>query len=1242
MRYVFKILALSSEPSTAISYIAKAFGDVGEDKATYSEWYSEINVLDDICDLELNVITDVLNTDFEETIASIDGIVYFLNPLRKGESDFFEMILPILYSVKRDIPTVIVFYDEMGYLPVAVNNLFDDVWTNYPDLEAFINIFPSEFHQVLQCLCIAMITGDTPLNIENAWMRFPVYIKLANHYFHNQNLFYAAQALKKMALIANIYEKQEYFIYSEQAAYLYAKLNLFLEASNILEDIDERKSKDFKKMYVNAIIREGNILFNKNKFENAALQYESAGQWASIELKDREIITQSFKLAINSWISACKCEKSFLILERLPHEEIAPILNEIVDKINAAADYLMSTGNLNSAREQLYYSVNTYQREGLSETVKKLTQKLTVVLITIFKNSIKNQEIYHAKSIYDEIENMWESFKVKEVDLDSSLDELIRLFLDKLNFSMATILINKLNSYELKKELTEYSSKVEDGNKELLKKEHDSVIHKGIEILKGFISAEREIVAKINTEKIEQANLLVDQKDWLQAAEHIKTQAEFLKEIGKEEIENQILTKSLDILLDGKEFDPFFHYYQSLTVEMKINYLTRSFPVIIEKLKDIKETESFENCMKVFENFNGIYRDLELYKQSKQISEFYIDVIKKETFRIVENQQDLAGVNRAVELIKTISFITSSYLDNVGVDLDEIYGKITEIYLYQIGDLSSAHAYNDKIEKKSLKKELHKKIARIEASKSAIAAAAAKDSLRGEILVEKLSIIKQRARDAFHDRDSELKQRRGYKRVYFKEALDFIKNNEFEKAVEKYKESIIKLNKIKKYNLAGVSLAIACLLLMKENKIQEMVTLLEDKELVSSEKSFFDTFPVTLIEYIIDIQKLQDDLKLNQALSFLENLPLFEEEMEGLYVYLGKEYRKEDKTEKSSKEIVNISNLIKKINELGRNIQKEKSDVSRRKLMKKQYWDKALNELEQNNLINASLAYLDVVPLLAEKDFNKLAAIGLILGSLSLVKEKNVKISKNTFDKNLKDLKEDNQEKIEALPEVQLMEHVFNALESNEVGLLELSLNSLAEKLILFEPEIFFLKSFLEEESGEKGQKEALTRKERAELSKHVVELDQTFDTLQQKLRDEQTDLKKFYAKRKAMRRHYYEEVLDLLTKQSFKEAGVKYLELASTISKRKDFKTSSFLVLLYGLSAIKAGQPLSDIESSVHGFLDSLGLSKTVVKDTFEIILILFIIQVVKNNLDQFILKLKEMMDKLALFEEERILIEF
>ena len=262
----------------------------------------------------------------------------------------------------------------------------------------------------------------------------------------------------------------------------------------------------------------------------------------------------------------------------------------------------------------------------------------------------------------------------------------------------------------------------------------------------------------------------------------------------------------------------------------------------------------------------------------------------------------------------------------------------------------------------------------------------------------------------------------------------------------------------------------------------------------------------------------------------------------------------------------------------------------------------------------------------------------MILGSLYIVKEKDVEISKKTFENNLNDLKKEKRDKIEALQEVKIMEHVFIALESNDIGLIELSLNLLAEKLILFEPEIVFFKTFLEEESGEKGQKDVLTRKERADLTQHVLELDQIYGTLEQKLRDE--DSKKFFTKRKAMRRHYYEEVLDLLINNSYKEAGEKYLELAGTISKRKDFKTSSFLILLYGLSAMKAEVPFAEIERSVNEFLDSLGLNKTVVKDTFEIMLILFIIDIKMNDLNQFTLKIVKILEVLALFEEEKPLI--
>ena len=66
----------------------------------------------------------------------------------------------------------------------------------------------------------------------------------------NQNYYYAAQAVRNAAMIAEIYNREDYFIISEQAAYLYSKINLYLEASQILEDIDKKKSVNFKYIYI--------------------------------------------------------------------------------------------------------------------------------------------------------------------------------------------------------------------------------------------------------------------------------------------------------------------------------------------------------------------------------------------------------------------------------------------------------------------------------------------------------------------------------------------------------------------------------------------------------------------------------------------------------------------------------------------------------------------------------------------------------------------------------------------------------------------------------------------------------------------------------------------------------------------------------------------------------------------------------------------------------------------------------
>ncbi|MFX1320398.1 MAG: hypothetical protein ACFFAQ_02030 [Promethearchaeota archaeon] len=1065
MRYIFKILIFSGNPEISNLYISEAFNEIGEEKESYNEWYREIKVLEDYCDLEVDVITNI-TADFDELLPTADGIIYFLNPLEIGEFELFKMLLPEIFSVKRDIPTVIIFYDQNGILPMSVNELLETIWVNYLSLEAFVNLKPKNFHQALQALCLAMINGDSPLNIENAWMRFPIFIQMANIYYDNKNYYYAAQAVKKAALIADIYNKEDYFILSEQAAYLYSKLNLYLEASKILEKVDRRKSINYKKLYAEAMITDGNRLFNKGKYEEAAKIYEKAAQWSSIELQDDKIIHEAFRLSINSWISACRVENAFRILESLSHKEMLTILKEISKKIRDEGDFLVNVNDFESAREQLYRAIDKYQREGLSEEIEKLTEKLSDILIRLLKQQVNQNEIYAAKQTYDEIENLYESYNVEKKNLDSILEKLITLFLKEYNFGISTILISKLSSLKLKKNLTKLSSIAEDEYKVSKKKEIEENLKKGVDLLGEFIEAELNIIVDMNSQKIKEANKLIELNEHLNAANILKNQANYLKMIGKEDIGDQILTKSLDILLRAKIFEDFFVLYEHLTEDMKKKYLTGVYPLYILKLKEIKKQETYKRNESIFENSNRIFRNQMLYDESKQISLLFIKIIKKEALNVVEREENLSGINQAIELDKKIRNIASAYLEKeerLKINLDDVYKKIAEIYIV-LDDLHQANIYNDKIEDKIYKAEIHKRIANLEAEKSGFESKKAEEKKKAEILKERLSIIKSKAQGALMDREKEFRERKGLKRVYFEEALNFIKNQEIDKALEIYRNNIVTFNKRKKYNLAGVSLVLASLILMKQNKTQEITKLLNEtkKELSNLWKLISESFPIKLIEYIIELEKLKDEPKLKEAISYIENLPLFEEELEYLYDYLGKDYKKE------------------------------------------------------------------------------------------VIREKSI-------------------EQVE---------------------------------------------------------------------EKFKIEIDQRFAKIKSKTVDIRREKSDFYIKRKAMRKRYYLDVLSLLEIKEFKKAGKTYFDLAITISKRQDYNTSSLLILLHGLSLLKAGESIQLIRDNVNNFLNSLGINRKLVEDTFYILLILFLLDVKLYKMERFLPKINEMLEILPLFEEEKELI--
>ena len=375
--------------------------------------------------------------------------------------------------------------------------------------------------------------------------------------------------------------------------------------------------------------------------------------------------------------------------------------------------------------------------------------------------------------------------------------------------------------------------------------------------------------------------------------------------------------------------------------------------------------------------------------------------------------------------------------------------------------MHNAQVYNDRINNKAYKKEIHKIIDKLEAESSAARSEIARETREGIDLEEMLSIIESKAREYRSDQEKELRERTARKTRYFKAALNHISNKEYTKAIDLYKDSIVELNRFKKYNLAGVSLAIVSLLLFKEDKERDVRDLLE-KTKGSLSGLGIQTFPVTLVEYMLQSKKFRDERKFNEALVFMKFLPLFNEEETLLDSFQDKEYREE--------------------------------------------------------------------------------------------------------------------------------EIIESVAETNE----------------------------------------ELTQRQ-------AIEIDQRYGKIGSKLGDIRREKEDLLNKRNATKRIFYKPIFTLLEAKNYKEAATKYYELAETIvSKRKDLKTSSLLILLHGLCLFKVKESYSLIRESINQFLNRRGINKKLVEDTYEIMLIYFIIDVKEYNLANYLPKITGMLEILPLFEEE------
>ncbi|MFX1501821.1 MAG: hypothetical protein ACFFDH_12730 [Promethearchaeota archaeon] len=156
------------------------------------------------------------------------------------------------------------------------------------------------------------------------------------------------------------------------------------------------------------------------------------------------------------------------------------------------------------------------------------------------------------------------------------------------------------------------------------------------------------------------------------------------------------------------------------------------------------------------------------------------------------------------------------------------------------------------------------------------------------------------------------------------------------------------------------------------------------------------------------------------------------------------------------------------------------------------------------------------------------------------------------------------------------------------------------------------------------------------------VDINQRYSKLETKSVDAKRDQQRILKKRSPMIKRYYSPIIELLKSLNFKEVAAEYLKLGNKFfSKIKDFEISSLMVALHGLALFKTGEPLNSIKTNINIYLNSLGVNKKLVEETFYIMLILLFIDIKMYNFDNYMPKIREMLEILPLFEEEKILIE-
>ena len=1227
----------------------QGFNDMGfssKDEGQDVQYSTFLKIEEDDVDLSL-IIPKNFEEHGKESLQMADGILYYLDPNQKGNFEKLQEVLNLLQEIRTDFPIIIVIRTMDPLLKGDISGILHWLWFHS---SACVFIPPHSdtglIKEYLVNLCQTVISGWANINIATSWIQQSLFYSQINKLVQQSDYFEAARLCERLVNNLKQSDSLDYLILAEQAANLYAESGEFLKAANLISEINPPYYKQFERKYIETVLEEANDLFSKNEYEKAAEKYEMAGNWVKLELDDSSLMETCYKSAINAWIAQGELQNAFSLLDKFEHARMIAVLEEITEKIAQLADDLCENDQNEYAKSQLYLCFQRYQKAGLFESLQVLGRKVVKILKRILLKNLENNDVNTARLTYDELTNIWETYDIPSENIDDFLYRMAKLFIEKRDFLKAEGIIPKINSTPLQIELTNLRMETEKKIQELIRKGEIEDLTNKTKILDGYILFEREKFQQRidNLQKLTEGTL--NEEDFSKIEKKIIQMAKWFTKYGQVSFSTNAWLVLLDFYLNNEQIFRILENVLNLPEKPRRTFLQSKFTQIQDYFSRIKFGEGNEKSERNIVQFIQLYRNHLLYEESSQLATLYLKKLIAYA-EILAYKIDSKGINFLLGLLNKIELAAKSYLDEESIDLDSVYVKLVKYYISK-QEYGEARKYAEKIQTHQLSHSYCAKIDEIVSELSRSKVEKVQQSQKAQMFSEMLSQLQILARDQQIASENLLRMRNGLKRRYYNEAIQFFREKQYYKAIEKYLETAEELAASKKFELAGINFAVITFLYLLVHNISAL-----KHDLHRFEKNprinfdiFKKTFAFQLIDYFLQMIENNNSEKIRETLKIFNVFALFPEERLILETLIGEDIDFSSLLTDHQKTLVKSENPIpSNYNLLIENIIPNVQLKNRRKMFDLKYWGDCQDHFARQDYEDASLSFLEQFFNMVNRNYPEYAIISLIMGFLTLLKVKSQEEVYREFEKFMFQYKTQYEELLSSDP-VKLLDFVLLYWDNpNAERMLNDIFSAFQSKLPLFDWEISFLVRLSQHFQHDSEKFEEFSNLATISSDGTADEdnlLDQQAIVLMQDISELANDFSTIMQKRKKMIRTYYQDIFNLLEQKKYSEASIKYIKLSKRMARRNDYNTASLMILLSAFCLIQNKQPLTEIQAQLDKVMNSLGLVKKILEDYFGVKLAFFTLDVMRSSNENIQSYLISILQRLPLLPQEKSLLSF